>query len=160
MTAFILPANPLSYKEPDYGYEDEYQSLKKSGFKVYLVDIEDIKHGKVYPQYEEDKLLYRGWMLNEEKYEQLNSRFNNRLIVDTKEYLHSHHIVHWYEEIKEHTFETEFTTLLNAKEKFKTLNWKQAFVKDYVKSIKTGKGSIIENTKDIDRIEQDMLKYK
>lgn len=160
MTAFVLPSSPLSNKEVDYGYEEEYEKLKNSGFKVYLINIEDIQNSKVFPLYENEPLIYRGWMLNETQYDLLNKKFNDNLITTTKDYLYSHHISNWYEEIKENTFETHFTNLSQAKEKFKELKWKEAFVKDYVKSIKTGKGSIVDSLEDIDRIESDMLKYK
>lgn len=160
MIAFLLPSNPMSYKEPDYGYEEEYIKLKESGFKVYLINIEEINKSKIFPEYENEKLIYRGWMLNESQYEKINEKTNYNLMVNTKDYLYSHHIINWYEEIKEDTFETHFTNLENAKEKFIQLGWNKAFVKDYVKSIKTGKGSIIDSLEDINRIESDMLQYK
>ena len=33
MIAFILPSNPMNKKEPDYGYEEEYNKLKENNFK-------------------------------------------------------------------------------------------------------------------------------
>lgn len=160
MIAFILPSSPLSIKEPDYGYEEEYQLLKQAGFKVYLINIEEFDGSKIFPNYENEQLLYRGWMLNEKKYTNLYEKLNTNLIVSPKDYLYSHHIINWYEEVKEDTFETHFTSIEESKKTFLNLGWGKAFVKDYVKSIKTGKGSIIDSVEDIDRIESDMLKYK
>lgn len=160
MTAFILPSHPFSIKEVDPSYEEEFNLLKNEGFKVYLINIDELDTTKIYPNYEEEKLIYRGWMLNHENYEKLNNKVNKNLIVSPKEYLYSHHIVHWYDEIKEDTFETYFTDLSNASDLFKKLQWKEAFVKDYVKSIKTGKGSIVDSTNDIERLKDDILKYK
>lgn len=160
MTAFVLPSSPFSYKEVDDSYSEEYNLLKKDGFKVYLIDIDQLDDSKIFPQYEGEDLLYRGWMLTQNNYEKLNQRFNNQLLVQPQDYLYSHHIVNWYNEIKEDTFLTYFTDLENAGELFTQLNWNQAFVKDYVKSIKTGKGSIVDSVEDIDRLKQDMLTYK
>lgn len=159
--AFVLPSSPFSYKEVDDSYQEEYTLLKQQGFKVYLIDIDQLDDSKIFPKYEDnEQLLYRGWMLTEQNYEKLNQRFNNQLLVQPKDYLYSHHIVNWYEEIKQDTFITYFTDLNSAGELFKKLNWDKAFVKDYVKSIKTGKGSIIDSVEDIQRIKEDMLKYK
>lgn len=160
MTAFLLPSEVFNNQVPDSAYDMEYNLLKSKDFKVYLLDIEDILNNKIWPKYEGEDILYRGWMLNEEKYAQLNNKVNNNLVVSPKEYLHNHHIVNWYDSIKDDTFETHFTTLQEAEKTFSNLGWKQAFVKDYVKSIKTGKGSIIENASDIDRIKSDMLQFK
>ncbi len=160
MIAFILPSNPMNKKEPDYGYEDEFNKLKENNFKVYLINVDDLESSKPFPLYENEQLIYRGWMLSEEKYEIMNQKVNGNLITNTKDYLYSHHIVGWYNEIKENTFETYFATIENAKEVLKKTQWSKAFVKDFVKSIKTGKGSIIDSEEDIDRIQEDMLKYK
>lgn len=160
MTAFILPSSPFSVKEVDSSYEEEFKLLKNEGFKVYLINIDELDSTKIYPAYEGEKLIYRGWMLNEENYKKLNNKLNQNLIVQPKEYLNSHHIVNWYEKIKENTFETHFTDVENAENLFKTLQWKEAFIKDYVKSIKTGKGSIVDSVEDIERLKKDMLTYK
>lgn len=160
MIAFMLPSNPMNKKEPDYGYEEEYNKLKENNFKVYLINVDDLENSKPFPIYENEKLIYRGWMLSEKNYELMNQKVNNNLITDTKNYLYSHHIIGWYEEIKENTFETYFATVENAKEIFKKTQWSKAFVKDYVKSIKTGKGSIVDSEEDIVRVQEDMLKYK
>lgn len=160
MTAFILPSSPFSIKEVDSAYEEEFNLLKAEGFKVYLINIDELDTTKIYPMYEEEKLIYRGWMLNQENYEKLNNKVNQNLIVQPKEYLSSHHIINWYNEIKENTFETHFTDVDNATELFRKLQWKEAFVKDYVKSIKTGKGSIVDSTDDIERLKTDMFTYK
>lgn len=160
MTAFVLPSSPFSHKEVDDSYSEEYNLLKKAGFKIYLIDIDQLDSSKIFPQYEGEDLLYRGWMLTQNNYEKLNQRFNDNLLVKPKDYLYSHHIINWYEEIKEDTFLTHFTDLDNGADLFKNLNWDKAFVKDYVKSIKTGKGSIVDSVEDIQRLKEDMLKYK
>jgi len=160
MTAFILPSSPFSIKEVDSSYEEEFNLLKNEGFKVYLINIDDLDTTKIYPKYEEEQLIYRGWMLTQENYEKLNNKVNQNLIVQPKEYVTSHHIINWYENIKESTFETHFTDVESAAILFKKLQWKEAFIKDYVKSIKTGKGSIVDSAADIERLKIDMLTYK
>lgn len=160
MTAFILPSEPFNNKKPDLAYEEEYNLLRSKGTKVYLFDIEDIEQTKIWPHFEGEPLLYRGWMLSEDKYCALNRKANNCLVVSPHDYLRNHHIINWYKSIQEYTFETHFTPLDNALNTFNKLGWDRAFVKDYVKSIKTGKGSIVESSEDIERLQRDMLQYK
>ena len=84
MTAFILPSSPFSVKEVDSSYEEEFNLLKNEGFKVYLMNIDELDTTKIYPKYEEEKLIYRGWMLSEENYQKLNNKVNSRNTIKSQ----------------------------------------------------------------------------
>lgn len=161
MIGLLLPCSPMDKKQPDYGYEDEYEKYKALGYLVYLINIEDLDNSKIYPQLDENiKLIYRGWMLSEENYQKLEKATNNQLLINSKQYLYSHHLPNWYNEIADLTISSFITNEKDVLNDFNILDWKQAFIKDYVKSLKTGKGSIVYNIEDIQRALQDMKQYK
>lgn len=161
MIGILLPCSPMDRKQPDYGYEDEYAKYKELGYTVHLINIEDLDNAKVYPMLEENiRLLYRGWMLSEENYQKLETATNGQLLINTQQYLYSHHLPNWYYEITDLTIQSFVTNEKDVLNDFNTLGWNQAFIKDYVKSLKTGKGSIVCNSEDIQRALQDMKQYK
>lgn len=108
-----------------------------------------------------DNSIYKGWMLNSEQYEfAILVYFKENLIVKPQNYLNSHHSVYWYDVLKEFHDQSFYTTENNAKEDYKKLNLEKSFIKDYVKSLKTGKGSIVDSVEDIDRAIKEMKQYK
>ena len=144
----------------DETFEKEYIICMNSGVCVRLIDIDNILHGKILPQIPTDsKILYRGWMLNEKQYELLQNRFGLQLITSKHNYLMSHFLPNWYEDIKDITIPSIITNENKACEDFKQFEGK-AFLKDYVKSLKTGKGSIVTSNSDIERVIQEMKHYK
>lgn len=159
---FLYPSELFNNKKVDDSFKEEFDLISKE-FKTHLIDIDNLEEAKKIIT--NDSVLYRGWMLSEEKYKLLSKKVilndnTTALKVSPKEYLNSHHLPNWYEELKEYTPKSVITSIDDIKEKFTNLNWKNAFIKDYVKSIKTGEGSIVNNLSDIDRVIEDMLKYK
>lgn len=160
MIGFIFPSDFMNNKKPDEFYENEYKAFKEAGYPVYLVNIDDMEGSKIFPALENHELFYRGWMMSEEKYEKLNQKVNGQLLVNTENYLKSHHLPGWYESIKEFTIDSVITTEQDASNTFKSLGWDKAFIKDYVKSLKTGKGSIVDSVEDVVRALEDIHKFK
>lgn len=160
MVGFVFPSDFMNTKKPDEFYESEYRSFKEAGYPVYLVNIDDFDGSKLFPTLGDDQLIYRGWMMDEEKYEKLNQKVNGQLLVNTSDYLKSHHLPGWYEAIKEFSIDSVITTEDKAADAFKSLGWDKAFIKDYVKSLKTGKGSIVDSAEDVERALEDILKFK
>lgn len=162
MMEFLYPSELFNNKKVDESFKEEFDIISKD-FKTHLIDIDNLESAKKIIA--TDNVLYRGWMLSEEKYELLYKKIvleDNfpALKVSPKEYLDSHHLPNWYENIKDYTPQSIITSVENIEKDFKISQWGQAFIKDYVKSIKTGKGSIVSNTEDIKRVIEDMLKYK
>jgi hypothetical protein len=161
MISFIFPSDFLNNKIVDSAYKEEYSAFIKNGFNVYLINIDDLDNSKINPALNiNDVLIYRGWMLSKENYIKLYNKTNHQLKINPEEYIYSHHLPNWYNEIKELTIESYITTEENMKIKFLETGWSNAFVKDYVKSLKTGKGSVVDSEKDLSRAIEDIKKYK
>lgn len=158
--SFLYPSNPLNYRQVDDHYEEEYNVAKEIGLKVHLIEIENIAHSKIIPLISQDtKIVYRGWMLHETAYTQLEERFGSQLITSKKDYLNAHHLPNWYKVIEFLTIPSIITDEEHAQEEFIKFQ-RRAFIKDYVKSLKTGKGSIVDSPEDIKRAIADMKYYR
>jgi hypothetical protein len=160
MLGFLFPSDFMNNKKPDEFYEEEYKLFKDAGYPVYLVNTDDLDGSKVYPTLGDHELIYRGWMLSEEQYTKMYKKLHQQLLVNPENYLKSHHLPGWYESIKKFTIESVITTEEDAVKTFKSLGWEQAFMKDYVKSLKTGKGSIVDSPEDVERALEDIRKFK
>jgi hypothetical protein len=157
---FVFPSDFINNKKPDEFYENEYKLFKDAGYPVYLINIDDLDSSRVYPSLGDHRLIYRGWMLDEERYKKMFKKLDGQMFVNTEEYLKSHHLPGWYENIKKFTIESVVTTEEDAVDTFKSLGWDKAFMKDYVKSLKTGKGSIVDSPEDVQRALEDIHKFK
>lgn len=147
MATFLFPCDFLNSKKVDSNFEDEYNTFKKVGFSTSLINLDTEE--KLTTQNLYEKFIYRGWMLTKESYEKLNKRCNNSLLINTQDYLHSHHLPNWYHEISEYTIPSVITTEENAISTFSDLLWQEAFIKDFVKSINSSKGSFIYSADDV-----------
>lgn len=158
--ALLYPSNPLAHHQVDEQYQEEYAYAKQAGLLVHCFDIDQIGQSKIFPALTDNHIiLYRGYMLTQIAYEQLEQRFGSRLLTNKSSYFNAHYLPNWYESIKELTIPSLITTEEKAKEDFKKYG-NQVFIKDYVKSLKTGKGSIVDNQEDLDRAITDMKHYR
>lgn len=157
----FYPSNPIQTSKVDEHYEEEYSICKSSGLAVHLIDIENITNSKIYPGIYDDRarIIYRGWMLNETSYTQLENRFGHRLVTSKVDYFNAHYLPNWYQEVKSLTIPSFITDEENSLEVFKQFSGK-AFCKDFVKSLKTGKGSIVDSSEDLMRALSDMKQYR
>ncbi|MBR8832901.1 MAG: ATP-grasp domain-containing protein [Stigonema ocellatum SAG 48.90 = DSM 106950] len=83
------------------------------------------------------------------------------VFTSLSEYLATHYLPNWYHQIADLTPETKFYSVDDDLEsELKTLGWERFFIKDYVKSLKTSVGSIIERPSDIGKVVQQMQKFR
>lgn len=157
---FLYPSNPINVRQVDDLYVEEYLYAKQAGLSVHCFDIENIESSSIFPLIAEDSaIVYRGYMLNERSYIHLEKRFGYRLIVSKSDYLNAHHFPNWYKEVQFFTIQSivsDEDTVFNDFKKFGG----RAFIKDYVKSLKTGKGSIVDSDEDLKRALSDMKFYR
>lgn len=142
---FLLCANPLVNKAPDFDYEEEYSQIKSHGYNVHLFDFDNFINGikNRLPKSEiESTLIYRGWMLKPENYEKLYhclSENNMVLINSPKQYEGCHTLPKWYDMIADVTPKSLWsedlsdTAMINM---LKAFGDKSIIIKDYVKSRK------------------------
>lgn len=172
--AFIFPSDSFNPKGIDEFYLPQAHHLKNKGFPIFHINTDDIEESFIY-QLNEDyqsvkfkkenmnfslHFIYRGWMLNQATYEKLNQKFYYQLKTDTDKYLFTHHLPNWYHALRDYTMKSIVTSEDNIVMDFSDSGFQAGFIKDYVKSIKTGKGSIIESQHDIENLLQMMKQYK
>jgi len=145
----LYPQYPLNDKQADIPFQPEYLNALKAGFKCSLFDLEWVFNPK--PKIDKgETVLYRGWMLNEEKYTELTKLVTiagGVMAISVKEYMKCHHIVNWYHSVDKYSPKTVFLPYDgNLIRIVDMLNWTGGyFVKDFVKSNTTGFGSICDN---------------
>ena len=173
---FLFPADPLNKRRIDEAFQDQTKALTDAGFGYGIISLEDDSvfspRGGALPQtpFKQDKIVYRGWMLNENEYDQLEGLvdfYGGKLLTSKEQYYATHYIPNWYDRLADVTANTlTFPCglngiapgdLLNA---LRSLGLKKAFVKDYVKSLKTAGGSVIETPEDVLRVMVEMEKYR
>lgn len=127
---FIYPSYPHSLKI-DEEFETEYLSSVENGINVVKVDFEQ---RKIIGKYDNTELaIYRGWMLSEDDYLWLQSKFN----LDTKfqDYNLFQNIQNWYPKLESLTFETEIFKDREDFEKNFVQKHDKYVVKNYTKSL-------------------------
>ena len=166
MVTFLFPNDCFNPKQPDDVYRDRFLAFKQAGFNTALIEIESLNsRTKVYPALSVgDKVVYLGWMLSKDDYQllvDLIDRAGAIPFTSSEEYLNAHYLPKWYPLIKDLTPETKiYAADDNLKTELQKLQWQQFFIKDYVKSLKTSLGAIIERPKQIDLVLAEMKKYR
>ena len=164
---FLFPNDCFNPKQPDAAYGDRYSAFKRAGFKTALIEIEslDKEETKVYPALSpNDVVVYIGWMLSATDYQFLTrivEKTGAACFTSSTEYLATHYLPNWYPLIADLTPETKiFSTTDNLELQLQQLNWSQYFIKDYVKSLKTSIGAIIDRPTQINEVLAEMKKYR
>ncbi|WP_434671025.1 ATP-grasp domain-containing protein (plasmid) [Klebsiella sp. B345] len=155
----IYPDNYLNQNSPDEAFEQEYFRARERGIHCVLLASEKVDAGKyIFSDTFESHVpvIWRGWMLSKEEYCCLHNAVTEnggKMLESTDEYIRNHHITGWYEHCKTYTPETIFTTPdADFESVVNQLNWGSFFVKDYVKSLTTSRGSVAKDAGEIREI--------
>ena len=156
---FLLPADPFDRASPDEAYAEEHVALQEAGLPVSLFSFEDFESGtfKVRPAIPDGaQVIYRGWMLTLADYKRLAAALEQRgarLITSPEQYRLCHHLPGWYSVCSDLTPRTVFfeegadpSLCLTA------LGSAPYFVKDYVKSLTTERGSVARSIEEVTEI--------
>jgi hypothetical protein len=148
-------------------YLDEVTSLENAGFNTAAISLESLESSspKINPVlWQNAQVIYRGWMLSPSDYEFLTNAIENvgaSAFTSKTEYLATHYLPNWYPLIADLTPETKFYSVDDDLEnELRTLGWEQFFIKDYVKSLKTSVGSIIDQASKIGIVIAEMQKFR
>lgn len=168
---FLYPCDPFSKNEPDEVYADEYKAALAAGLTCVLFSVEDAAEGKFRPRPAldaDEPVTYRGWMLNEQEYARLFNQVQGTgavLQTTPEQYVFCHHLPKWYSLCAEFTpstltfpGDTAFTHELD--EKLAHTGWDAFFVKDYVKSLTTSRGSIAKNIEEVHEVLKLIMQYR
>lgn len=163
----LYPCNPLEMKKPDEAFEEEFLAAQEAGLPCALYSAEDFECGEFKPRpalTEGEEVLYRGWMLTPEGYNRLYSAVagkGGRLLTSPEQYRHCHYLPEWYPLCTDVTPKTVFLERdANFSQALSALGWRAYFVKDYVKSLTTSRGSVAKNAEEVKEIVGLIEKYR
>lgn len=164
----LFLADPFSRKLPDSSYLDEYEAAQAAGIPCSLISYESIDEGGIFRPFPallpDLPVVYRGWMMSFEKYKRLYQLIigsKRTLLTDPGHYLHCHHLPLWYHSVRDMTPDT---LILKESDDFKEAlsdkSWTQYFVKDYVKSLTTGRGSVAKSADEVREVVNLIKEYR
>lgn len=167
MIRIIYPCDPLEAKQPDENYAEEFAAAKAAGLACSVFSVEDLARGTFRPMpklQEGDRVLYRGWMLDPEDYERLCASITDAggaPVTSIEAYLRCHYLPHWYEACRALTPPTVFLARsADFASELAPLDWPKYFVKDYVKSLTTARGSVADSPSQVAEVVDLIEKYR
>ena len=162
----LYPSDPFHPKKEiiDSLWQEEAAALAACGFETRVIDTDNL-NGVNWKKYTDSNFLYRGWMLTPDLYEKIEQKLNEvnaRFIYNAEQYASTHYLPGWYEHVRNYTAETIIVdNPRELKETINKLNWSEGyFLKDFVKSLKTGAGSRISNADNVDLVLKEMAHYR
>ena len=164
---FLFPSDVIEPKNPDDAFTNQIEAFRNAGFETSIVSLEYLQEGKykVFPPILEGEIIvYRGWMMARDEYAFLCNQVTthgSEMLTDGEAYLRCHHLPNWYPLISEFTPKTLiFPADSNLKAELDALDWDCYFIKDYVKSLKIGSGSLIRSTDDVPELIANMIQFR
>lgn len=162
---FLVPSDPLEPRRPDPYFVPQVDALRHAGHRVGVIS-DAVVEGQApltgVPR--AAVVLYRGWMLNAASYGHFGHAIRTAGAVpyiSRAQYLASHHLPGWYPLIKDLTPETVVLSRdADLESELRTLAWPEYFVKDYVKSLKTGPGSFLNDPAHILALVEQMESFR
>lgn len=152
----LYPCDPFDRKRPDEAFEEEFDAVRAAGMTCSLYSAEDAATGAfrpVPPLAQGDEVVYRGWMLVPGEYAALAAAVQDKggyMLTAPEAYRRCHYLPEWYDACKDLTPATVF---LDEDADFPAAlagtGWQAFFVKDYVKSLTTSRGSIARTAAEV-----------
>jgi hypothetical protein len=162
---FLFPADPLYSRRVDEQFAAQRDALQGAGFSTSVLPPSALETTtRVAGVPANAVVVYRGWMVDEREYRNVDAsvRETDAALYTTPEaYLLAHHLPNWYPIIRDLTPETVvFPADVDLESELRRLGWSAFFIKDYVKSLKTGAGSFITTPGEAGRVVEDMLRFR
>jgi len=142
----VVPSSPLAPRRPDPHFADEYEAARDLGLDCALVDHDALAAGDAAAGAsrlpESDDVVYRGWMLDSERYAAFDAAVSARgsqLRTTGVSYRSAHELPGWIDSVRAHTAETMWTnddSPAAFDEACRNLGSGPAVLRDYVKSAK------------------------
>lgn len=163
----LYPCDPFDKKQPDEVYADEYAAALAAGHTCHLFSADDLEIGEFRPRPAlptDQPVIYRGWMLTPAAYGELSAALARKgasLLTSTDHYQHCHYLPEWYGQCRDLTPRTVILAKdANFEAELAGLGWAAYFIKDYVKSLTTQRGSVAATTSDIKDIISQIEKFR
>jgi hypothetical protein len=152
----LYPCDPFDRKRPDPDYAEEYLATQAEGLNCAVFSLEDFAGGvfrarPALPQGAE--VVYRGWMLVPDDYARLAAAIAHQgaqVLTSPAWYRVCHYLPEWYALCEDVTPKTVFLAAgADYAAAVASLGWRAYFVKDYVKSLTTRRGSVAASGEEI-----------
>jgi hypothetical protein len=169
MTPAVLlyPGDPLSRRSPDASHAEEHAAAEAAGLACALLSSEDFDAGRVVarpPLPDGGRVLYRGWMLRVPAYTALEEGVRAagaEMVTTAADYERCHHLPGWLDRCRDFTAETVVVTdPADLPAVIAELSWPAYFVKDFVKSLTTSRGSIARSAGEVLEVVDLLAKYR
>jgi hypothetical protein len=146
-------------------FADQSQALRDAGFSTSLCPDSVIRSGRPLRNVPAGAtVVYRGWMLTAPEYGRLAEAVVSASatpLTSPPQYLAAHHLPNWYPLIAEFTPETRvLAATADLEGELRALDWGPFFIKDYVKSLKTSRGSIVRDPSEIGALVSEMREFR
>jgi len=158
---------PSIFNQVDPSFKKEMIFAQSKGFLIAFLSEEESKLSKIKYLPHNPSVIYRGWMLSEDEYWALSLQVEaqgSHLVNGLNQYMFSHHIPNWYKVLKDFTIETkQFEDKTGAMALFetdKTFTENGVFLKDFVKSLKTSRGSVAQSAEEVSEIVDEMIRVR
>ncbi len=163
----LYPSNPLRRNEPDELYTEEYAEALRRGSETSLFPFEEFLAGsfRSRPSLQPGQpVLYRGWMLTCLQYSRLHDgvvALGSTMLTSPEQYERCHYLPKWYPQLQEFTPATHFFRESDdIVARLRELSWSACFLKDYVKSLSVGDGSMVRDLAKIPEVIAKMKFYR
>ena len=160
---FIFPSDAVRRNAIEIDFAEQADRFLKNGHCVAVIN-ESYNSIKWLGSPGKNKAaIYRGWMMTDVQYRCMYNAVSKEgisLITDPKQYLTCHYIKNWYEYLKDHTPRSVFFEKKQDVVEGLLPIWGRYFVKDYVKSLTTKRGSIADNIAEIHEIIDGLIEYR
>lgn len=156
---FLLPSDPFNKSLADDAYAEEFEAFRAIGRTCSVFSFEDFESGQFKPRPgipPGEAVVYRGWMLMPDDYSQLHAavaKQGGALRTSPAAYRRCHYLPEWYPTCQDLTPETVFLQRdSDFAAELAEKHWPAYFVKDFVKSLTTARGSIASSAKEVEEI--------
>lgn len=162
----LRPADIEQPRKPDQAFAAEAEALQAAGLGSVLFDQLAFEQGEELrlPALHGQTVVYRGWMLPPADYARLLAAIRasgGQPLTSVEQYTAAHYLPQWYPLLSDLT---PLTVVLDPTEHpeavLRELNWPAYFIKDYVKSIKTGRGAIIHAPEELEELLEAMRHFR
>lgn len=165
MIHFLFPSDFADAARPEEMFADQWAALTQAGFSASVCSDAILAGSKPLRHIPSNsQVVYRGWMATSEEYAALVraiERCAATAFIGPQEYLATHHLPNWYPLLSDLTPETRvYPSDADIEAELRALDWEAYFLKDYVKSLKTARGSIVRDPTNAPAVVAEMREYR
>jgi len=162
--SILFSADELNPARVDEPFEPQAAALRQAGFRCWVLPPQRDRLVTRGDTVAGTEILFRGWMMTPTEYlafEAMCTAAGAALVVNAQAYAAAHHISGWLNTISDLTPQTVLLPAgADLRTELGTLGWSQFFIKDFVKSLKTSRGSIAHSPDDAVALVEEMLSYR